>query len=353
MKVLYDHQAFYVDRVGGVTRYFNEIIRHMPDDVETRIVAKTNMNIYVKDLLPDAWHIDCPQNRIGKKIVKTINQIHSLKEINKGDFDILHATNNEIYYLNHCHKPVVTTIHDMIYEKYNLFPKVQEWRRKQCQTADHIITVSQWTKKDLIEIYHIQPEKISVIYHGSDIIDFPLIDPELGRYILYVGKRNDYKNFNTFLKACSLIIEKDPELKIVCAGLSFTKEEMSQIKRNGLERNISCHFVSDIELMNLYAHAQCFVYPSLYEGFGIPILEAWRCHCPIALSSSTCFPEIAGDAAAYFDGSDPEDMCSTISSIIYNEEKKQRLITLGNDRVNLFTWDKAAQETRDVYKSLL
>lgn len=353
MKVLYDHQAFYVDRVGGVTRYFNEIIRHMPDDVEMRIVAKTNMNIYVDDLLPNAWHIDCPQNRIGKKIVKTINQIHSLKEIYKGNFDIFHATNNEIYYLNHCRKPVVTTIHDMIYEKYNLFPKVQKWRRTQCLTADHIITVSQWTKKDLIEIYDIKPEKISVIYHGTDIQNFPLTDPGFGRYILYVGKRNDYKNFNTFLKACSLLIKKDPELKIICAGLPFTKEEMNQIRQNRVERNISCHFVNDLELMNLYTHAQCFVYPSLYEGFGIPILEAWRCHCPIALSSSSCFPEIAGNAADYFDGTDAEDMYNTIASIIYNNERKHSLILSGNERSKLFSWEKAALETRKVYDSLL
>lgn len=107
---------------------------------------------------------------------------------------------------------------------------------------------------------------------------------------------------------------------------------------------------SDQALSELYSRALLFVYPSLYEGFGIPILEAYACHCPVALSNTSCFPEIAGDAAVYFDPYSISSMSEAITKVIYNEEKRSQLIRLGNERLKRYSWEKAAQKTEEAYQ---
>jgi glycosyltransferase involved in cell wall biosynthesis len=141
---------------------------------------------------------------------------------------------------------------------------------------------------------------------------------------------------------------KNTQIFLYCTGNSFTEEERSLI--NKLELNdlvINKGIVSDNQLANLYHFAACFVYPSLYEGFGIPILEAFKHRCPVALSNTSCFPEIARDSALYFDPNDTKSISNTIIKVIENREK---LIELGTKRMYDFSWEKAAQETEYVYK---
>lgn len=355
MKILYDHQAFYADKTGGVTRYFNEIIRNMPDEATTEIVALTNMNIYVDDLLPHALHLDYPRNsRVLAKLLKTANQMYSLSRIRRDDYDVLHVTNNEIYYLDKCRRPVVTTIHDMIYEWHNQFPKLVEWRKIQCEKADHIITVSENTRKELLERYpKLDPAKVSTIYHGASLIPFTRQDNGLGRYLLYVGKRTDYKNFDNLARAAALLMDKDRELKLVCTGAAFTTEERKMLQSLRIADRTQARHVSDTELYNLYANAQAFVFPSRYEGFGIPILESWHCQCPVVLTRSSCFPEIGQEACGYFNPDDIEEMAQSIADVIYDPAHRQELIRLGNERLKKFSWQKTAQQTLEVYKSLV
>ena len=283
MKILYDYQAFYRDRVGGVSRYFSEILDNMPAGVQTEISAFSTCNLYMTDRI-QAHRIECtPQQRWRSKALKVANHLKCIQRLKQGGYDIFHPTDFDTYYLPHVKTPVVATIHDMIWERYHLNTYVEEHRKKQIETADRIICVSHNTRNDLLSIFpHVDERKVCVIYHGINPVAFHPHTPPYGDYVLFVGKREGYKNFHRFLQAMSIVREKRPELNIVCTGMPFTLAEQQTIRDLRLENHIYQTFVDDAELYNLYAHAMLFVFPSEYEGFGIPILEAFHCHCPVA-----------------------------------------------------------------------
>ena len=118
----------------------------------------------------------------------------------------------------------------------------------------------------------------------------------------------------------------------------------------GLEGAVSSRFVSDNQLAYLYQHALCFVFPSLYEGFGIPVLEAFASGCPVLLSNASCFPEVGGDAALYFDPYNPEEMAKTIENVVSDSNLRTQMIQRGHERVKAFSWDKTAAQTAEFYK---
>ena len=232
--------------------------------------------------------------------------------------------------------------------------------------ADKIICVSKHTKHDLLKIYpQINEDKIVVIYHGNsleriDIQNKMLCIPALSiditnmKYILFVGRRDFYKNFTGFIKATAPILQNDKELKIICAGgggfNTVEKELISSYQI--LDRCYQINISDDI-LPYLYHFARCFVFPSIYEGFGIPILEAWACKCPIALSRASCFPEIAQDGGLYFNTDNEDEMRQVISSLVYNDELRIKLITRGLKLLDNYNWNKTVTETLDVYESIV
>ena len=139
----------------------------------------------------------------------------------------------------------------------------------------------------------------------------------------------------------------------MCAGAGgFSRDESEFIKLNGISGNILQFNVNDNILMNLYKKATAFVYPSLYEGFGIPILESFASNCPVILSNTSSFPEVAGDAGSYFDPFDIDSISDAISSVIYQEKIRQDLIEKGRKRLQQFSWEITAIKTANVYKSI-
>ena len=136
-------------------------------------------------------------------------------------------------------------------------------------------------------------------------------------------------------------------------GSKLKKDEQDMLIGMGIFEYTIHIKASDQALSELYSRALLFVYPSLYEGFGIPILEAYACHCPVALSNTSCFPEIAGDAAVYFDPYSISSMSEAITKVIYNEEKRSQLIRLGNERLKRYSWEKAAQKTVEAYQKAI
>ena len=172
------------------------------------------------------------------------------------------------------------------------------------------------------------------------------------KYILFVGARGGYKNFTRFIEAMHKILDRHKELHVFCAGGgAFTDEEKrffgeyaSRIHQAGL---------SDEELADAYAGAECLVFPSEYEGFGIPIMEAFACGCPVVCSEASCFPEVADEAARYFDPLNPEDMSVKILEVLDDEALRVKLIASGRERLKIFDWDKAAMETLKCYKEAI
>lgn len=366
MKILYDHQAFTGQRYGGVARYFHDLMESLSKlGVNIELSLQYSNNEYLKNSsirVPNQF-----KNIFGfmptNMLVSRTNRLNSIYQIKSGNFDIFHPTFFHPYFLQHLNdKPFVITYHDCIKEKFNLEHldnSSKQQKQELLNRAAKIIAVSENTKSDLLALYDIKPDKITVVYHSTNFVNhqqpthFHLKTPE--KYLLYVGARNDYKNFNGLLQSIKPIFRKHSDLVLLCAGGgSFTQEETTMMRLLDIENQvIQQHFYSDNTLYALYQRAVAFVYPSFYEGFGIPILEAFACGCPVILSNASCFPEVAEDAALYFEPNDRDDFSHKLETIISDFSVRKILIDKGFKRQNAFSSEKKAQETFDVYKHIL
>jgi len=269
----------------------------------------------------------------------------------------LHPTYYDTYFLKNLRRPYVVTVHDLIefkfkeqYRNDSLIPNMKEIITK----ANRIISISENTKKDLIEILDIDPQKIDVIYHGFNYPStIKTTSNEFGRYILYVGYRGGYKNFSTLANVFSKIIQNDEDLKLICVGQPFTKDESAHIKNLKINDRTIVIGANEKLLNELYSNALCFVYPTKYEGFGMSILEAFANNCPVCLSNTSSLPEVAGEAGAYFDPYDPDSIQNTIERVIYNKQFATEMVQQGNKQLQNFSWKKCAEETMKTYEKTL
>lgn len=382
MKVLYDLQAFDMQTHGGVSRCFAELYSHRPAFVDAHISVKETDNVYLQELgfppkgtlyknfLCDKdtklkhflfklkYNIQYGKfSRLDKRPL--INLFETESVLKKGDFDIFHPTFFDDYFLPFLgKKPFVITVHDMIPEIFSIDKHQVEQKVAIIPKATHIVAVSERTKQDLVRIMHVPEEKVSVIYHGSDEEPYTpsTTAPIAEEYILFVGTRYEYKNFKAFCKSCVGILKRHPQLKIVCTGVPFSPEEIQFFESLGIKERMVHKFVqTSQELLDLYHYAFTFVYPSKYEGFGIPILEAYKADCPVMLNRASCFPEIAGDAAVFFDlnseKSDFEEQFETLYRLTGDE--REELIQRQRERMKLYSWSKSAAQLADVYKEVL
>lgn len=382
MRILYDSQAFDMQKHGGVSRCFVELYKHLPNNIYTKFGVIETDNVYLNNIgVPSVGHLyeNFPfgmDNTIKKILYKLyynikygqpqkwdrspqINVLESIKQLKKGDFDIFHPTFYSPYFLKYIkNKPVILTVHDMITELYpNYFPRTDNqviWKKQVIPRADHIIAVSECTKRDLQRIFNIPESKITVIYHGTDKSNYVPSPkgPVEDEYILYVGDRWLYKNFGRFVKSVVDVLNTHKHLNVVCTGSPFNYDEIQLLKENNVyERFIQRFIKTDQELLDLYHNAIAFVYPSEYEGFGIPILEAYKADCPVMLNNASCFPEIAGDAAVYFEMNDKQSNFAEQFETLYHfsSVEREELIKKQRQQLAKYTWDKAAQQLAEVY----
>ena len=277
-----------------------------------------------------------------------------------GSPDIVHETHytlgSEHLSKKNC---VVTTCHDMIFEKH------PEWvsgssdrttlKRKTFERADAIICISNHTRNDLLEIYpHLEPKAVTV-YHGVDHAPAPaMLDVNLPKpYLLYVGTRQSYKNFGTMLKALGRSKLLREEFHLVCFGGGALSDDENKLSRDVGFPTERIHNLSgdDILLSYLYKHAAAFVFPSLYEGFGMPLIEAMVHGCPVVCSNASCFPEICGEVAVYFDGRNIDDMSYSIERVV--AQPRDEVDVLIRTKSNQFGWDLCASASLKVYQSLI
>ncbi len=365
MKILYDHQIFTNQKFGGISRYFYEVINGLnkQTNIKCEISLLVSSNHYISDrkivnhinLLPN-------KNFRGKvRLFNLINKPYSILKIRDQLFDIFHPTYYDPYFLKYIgNKPFVVTVHDMIHEKFKEFfspkDKTSHYKKLLVEKATKIISVSKNTKKDLIDIFGIDESKIEVVYHGylksvkpNINLNFKLPD----KYILFVGNRNGYKNFERFIKSISKILRKDKDLYVICAGGGkFNSKEIYLLSEFRIKNKVLQYDVNDEELAYLYRNASSFVFPSLYEGFGIPILEAFACGCPVVCSNSSSFPEIAEEAAYYFDPYSENSINYAIIKVIEDSKLRNELIHKGYEKLKDFSWEKTAEQTKKVYENL-
>ena len=387
MRVLFDHQTF-TKKYGGISRYFFELIRHLDGDADFswKLGLRYSDNAYLSssplfrlDKIPSLdefcfglnfkgkYKIYATLRRVGLiKDFHAINREVSIRMLQEGQYDIFHPTYYHPYFYGHLgKKPFVLTVYDMTHELYlKHLPRFSADRdatiknkKLLAKKADAIIAISENTKRDIVRLYDIDPGKIKVIHLGNSLM-YSGSSPNLKlpeKYILFIGTRDHHKNFRLFVRAMAPLLHQDESLHLVCGGGSvFNPEEIDFFASLSCSNRIIHREVEgDGTLVSLYKKALAFVFPSLYEGFGIPVLESFSCGCPVILSNTSSFPEVAADAAEYFNPEDEMSMIAAVKKMLYDEGMRAELRRRGFERLKYFSWEKTVSETKKVYESLL
>lgn len=266
--------------------------------------------------------------------------------------------------------PTAISIMDLSYIHYpQLFRKsdlyqLKNWTKYSAKKAAKIFTISEFSKNDIIKTYGKNPEDIVVTYPGIkqvssikyEVLSMSEIDKKFGiknPYILFVGTLQPRKNIVKLVEAFSRLKNQKMALVIVGKRGWLFDEILASPKRYGVENRVKfLDFVGDEDLPSLYKNATCFVLPSLYEGFGLPVLEAMKYGCPVILSKVSSLPEAGGDAALYFDPSDTNDITEKMEKVISSEKLRQEMIKKGYEQVKKFSWEKTARQTLKVLEEL-
>jgi len=356
MQILYDAHIFLSHKTGGISRYHYELLNGLKQlgyDAKAAGLFVRNQYLLANKTLKKSFVHEpfCAFQGVNDYLLK-----RSVKKL--PDNAIFHPAspygflNNEILKI----KNLTLTIHDMIAEKQNIDSGKNKLHY--AQHAKKIIAVSLATKNDIIEMFGIDGNKIEVIYHGSSLneqmakkTNIPI--PE--HFILHVGTRSGHKNFNAFISAVAPVLKKHHDLYLICVcKKDFNTQEKMIINELGINKKvISLSKINDNNLAYLYGKAKTFVFPSLAEGFGIPVLEAWALNTPVILSDIPCFREVAEEAGYYFDPHSQESMTNKIEEIVNNSDLRRDLILKGKSRLRLFSWEKSIEQTHKLYQSLL
>lgn len=363
IQVLFDHEIFSKQRYGGISRYFANIIKGIKNtsDINYNLGLLFSNNYYLGDFQLKSKSLPSfvPRSKAEKFTLKS-NELYSKRLVNKNSFDVFHPTYYNSCYLSRLKKPLVITVHDLIQEKFPEYFWVHDpityYKRLNIERADKIIAISNATKNELLVHYKVDPAKVSVVYHGVDL-EAPVVTSPVTNlpknYLIYVGDRAGYKNFHRFLIAFKQLTARIPDLHVVLTGggsLGYGDSEF--IQRLQLQAKVRHINATDSELNYLYQKALAFVYPSLNEGFGLPILEAFKAGCPTVLSEIECFKEVAADAAVYFEPYNIEDQVHALETVITDSALREKLIKDGAKRLQQFSLVKSVEQTLNVYRSL-
>ena len=364
MKIFYDYQIFYNQRFGGPSRYFVELYKKITKlNEDVKIFSPVNINHHLKDLnIPKIQKGIFLKNKFKISFVfNSVNKFLTKHFLNKYNPDIIHPTYYDISFLKNFSKPKVLTIYDLIHEKYHHLYNLKSDalpKKEAIKYSDYYICISKNTQRDLIKYYNIKEEQTSVIHlapfteinhsinESKNYIDKP--------YLLFVGNRHKYKNVKFMMKAITLNagIMKNYNI-IFFGGGKFTQQEREFFKElNFSENQIFLVNGTDKLLIKLYQNASAFIYPSLYEGFGLPILEAMNNNCPVISSNTSSMKEVGGNAVEYFSPLDTESLLQAFKNVLYSEPRRKELISLGKERIKIFSWDKCAKATLEVYNNL-
>lgn len=370
LTVAFDHQIFSVQRYGGVSRYFVELASRLPPETvaEVRIVAPFHINNYLRTHpvrgFTQGRYVPFDFSGVWRA-VRMANRIAAPLAWTNIAADLIHET----YFTT---KPVgearrrVVTVHDMIHELFT--PRLGQAddvivaKRAAFSRADHLICVSETTRRDLHRFYDIDPARTSVVHHGHSFTSAVSCSRPTSQQVpvrghrpslLYVGNRTGYKNFRALLTAYSRsTILRDFDL-VAFGGPPPVSDEWEEIERLGLAGKVRFQSGSDRDLAEHYRTATAFVYPSMYEGFGMPPLEAMSYGCPVVCSNAGAIPEVVGDAGVYFDPKDPAELQAVLEGVATSERLQEDLRSSGYRRLTTFSWDRCAEKTALIYREIM
>ena len=353
MRVRYDDQIMVRQRRGGISRYFVELVREFRADpglgVSVEVDWRASRNEHAV-----AAGLGRPASRSRRRLTRLA---HRLPSVHLRRTDVAHST----YYDPAClpvtpEPPMVVTVHDMIPELLpGLFPSGNPHLAKEdfVRRARAILCVSESTRKDLNEMYGPLEALVEVVPLGVGR-DFAPGRPRPhglpDGFILFMGNRGLYKDFGVAVEAFAAIHASHPDLRLVAAGGGrFKDEELATMRRLSIDGSVHHVEATDPELPGLFGGAQAFVFPSRYEGFGLPTLEAMACGTPVILANSSSHPEVGGDAALFFEPGDASALCAQLVRLLEDTELREALVSRGLERAAGFTWRQTAMRTRDVY----
>lgn len=347
--------------------------------VDARMIKMSGIGTYIQNLMKN----DCYNIALGRKSeiesidnkIETIEfdaPIYGIKEQLKFPYKKLKKEKPDVLHVPHYNVPIfyrgkmVVTVHDLTHlilpeflpNKFAYFyAKFMIWIA--LKKADKVITVSQNTKNDILKMFKVNPKKIEVIFNGvgQEFVKKEKEDikylyekfsiPKNKKIIMYVGNLKPHKNLERLLEAYSKIKNKE-ETSLVLVGKAFEKYNVLEDKEQELkikEQVIHTGIVTQDELVDLYNLADLFVFPSLYEGFGIPVIESLACGTPVICSNTSSIPEVGGKFVTYIDPKNTEDIKQKIDSRLWEEKRVEDIC----DWIKLFDWEKKSQETKEIF----
>lgn len=362
--------------------------------IDARMWAESGLGRYIRNLVRELVSIDDKNTYVLYVLSKDLDEIRSVVtdtsrwKLVEADFRwysfkeqlilpvLLYKENLDLVHFPHFNIPIfyfksfVVTIHDLTHfsfamERASTLPsflyQVKHAAyslvfRVAVRRSKHIFTVSNYVKQSLQERFFIPAEKIEVTYESAQMeIAAPVSRmsfSESGPYFFYVGNAHPHKNIEFLIHSFQLFRKEHPEYRLVLSGKTnyFWERLQRYAEVNKIsDQVVFTGFVTDAELSYLYQHAAAFVFPSLSEGFGLPLLEAMQYGCPVLSSQETCLPEVGGDAALYFDPRDQSSLVEAMQQVVTNNSFRAALITKGYKRIQSFSWKQLALDTLRVY----
>jgi len=359
VRVAFDEQIFAAQRFGGISRMFAELAHQFVSDpsldVELQSLHAPVINRYL---------LDDPLLRAALQVTEARGSLAALGSYfthvrPRTSVDVIHNT----FYLPHGLAGYpgarrVVTVHDMIPE---LMPHTRRrldfitLKRRYVEQAHHIICVSSATRPDLLATYPHITAPVTVVHHGVDPRFTPGAPPVPSlpeRYVLFVGNRGQYKDARVLIQAFAQL--DDPALCLVFVGGGpFSAAEQHELERLGIRARTQQIALPDSQMAGAYGHALVCVFPSRFEGFGLPALEAMACATPTILARSTSLPEVGGDAAWYFTPGDAIELSAQMGQLLLDPSARADLAARGVARASAFTWGASARATAAVYAQVL
>jgi glycosyltransferase involved in cell wall biosynthesis len=360
VRIALDEQIFAIQEYGGISRMFASLASCFAQEPDLGVdLEPFDAPVVSHYVLHDAQLATAlgaaPARHVGTALLRYFTRPRPRSRV-----DVVHNT----FYLPHGLAGYpgakrVVTIHDMIPERLPQTRRRLDFitmKHRYVMKADHIVCVSEATRKDLLQIYPDITAPVSVIHHGVD----PRFSPDAPRvphlpldYVLFVGNRGQYKDAKTLIEAFARIHGRFPDLELAfVGGGKFSSSERAQFKEWGIEDRVHQYALTDVQMRGAYAHATAFVFPSQLEGFGMPALEAMASGTPTILANTSSLPEVGGEAAVYFSKGSIAELADALQSVLDDVNVRVDLHHRGIARARDFTWRAAARMHADVYRNV-
>ena len=336
------------------------MLKNMPVLIVTR--EKSGVDKYSQEI---AKRLDV--KKVESQRYLSLIETYQLSKLIRNQDDIVHLPNQNfarcaLFIKN----PFIVTVHDVIrtcfsFDKETITENILLKLDIRCiKQASHIIAVSQHTKTDLIKYLKITADKIKVIYNGIDHGIFKPYNTKVRDkpYILYVGSERPRKNLGRLIEAFAILRKDFPELRLVKVGTSGRSEQyryatMKKLDSLGITEDVTfVDYISELELAYYYSSATLLAYPSLYEGFGLPPLEAMACGCPVVTSDNSSLPEVVGEAGIMVNPYDTDSLAQAMREVLTNSKLRDGMVSKGLEQAKKFSWERAAMETQEVYEKI-